>query len=169
MIKIKNSEFRVLIIINLLLGLLLFADYLIPFNHVAEEKFSSLYNTVKETSGFRGSSSSEYKYIMECKSGNLYNLGKFPDLQYELNDGQNIHIVKTFIFSSVKSINVVNEEKEQILEVSFLSLQIVKILLLVSVLITFLNIFFTNGFLDFALAIASIFLYVLTLVYIFYF
>ncbi|ESU25278.1 hypothetical protein FSS13T_18540 [Flavobacterium saliperosum S13] len=169
MIKIKNSQFRVLIIINLLLALLIFADYLIPFNHTEEEKFSSFYRTVKETPGFKSKSSSEYKNILECKTGNLYNLGKFPDLQYELSDGQNIHIVKTFIFSSVKSINVVNEKGNQILEVSFLSIQIVQILLLISVLITFLNIFFTNGFLDFALALASIFLYTLTLVYIFYF
>lgn len=166
--KIKNRELKIPIILNLIFALLLLLDFFIPSNKVYFETLSSVYNTVTTYPSSRSTSGGkEIKNILYCESDNLYYLGNAPDQLYKIEKGEKISITKTFFFSKVKSLKSENHQKK--IYVSFLSIKLVMILFSIATLITILNCFVTNTFLDILLAASSTFIYFLTAVYLFFY
>jgi hypothetical protein len=160
---IKNQSFKILIKVNLIIISILYIDYFIPFNIQTNEKFSSFYISEKRYVTLKSSGES-YKYILECKNENQYQIGKIPDSAQSFLKNSTILINKTIFFRKVKSIE---NEKNETFIVSFLSTKIVIFIFLFSFMINLLNVFFNNNFLDFMLALASLPIYFLIPVYFF--
>ena len=159
--NIKNYDFRFLIITNLIFILILYIDYSIPSIHNKTEKIKSFYNSVNYTPGWKSEGSKEIKYILECESGSVYYLGKFPE-GFE-NIEKEIDIEQTLLLKKVKNLKVENKTYS----VSFLSLNIVIYIFTFCIAINLLNIFFTNKVLDIILAFGTVPIYFIGLVYIF--
>ena len=160
--KIKNQTFKTLIKTNILLILLIYGDFLNPYNQTINKEFESFYNSVKVSSG--RSPTKEIKYLLECKNGNLYYLGNFPEPQTSFISGEKITISKTLLFQKIKSIQ--NQEGHNFI-VSFLYFNIILGIFSIAITFNILNIFFNNKFLDLMLVISSMPIYVSTIIYIF--
>ena len=166
--KIKNRELKIPIILNLIFVFVLCVDFFIPSNKVYFETLSSVYNTVTAYPSSRSTSGGkEIKNILYCESGNLYYLGTIPNQLNEIKKGESISITKSFLLSKTKSFKKENRLEE--VNVSFLSIRLVMIIFLLATLITILNCFVTNTFLDILLAASSTFIYFLTAVYLFFY
>ncbi|WNM18338.1 hypothetical protein [Flavobacterium capsici] len=161
--KIKNRDFKYLIIFNLIFIASLYFDVLMPSNYYRNEKVKSFFNVINETQGWKTNGSKEIKYILECESGNLYYLAKFP-LKFEnIKIGKEVEIEQTILFKKTKNIKV--EQKTYL--VSFLSLNLVVYIFIFCITINLLNVFFSNKVLDIALAFGTVPIYFIGLVYLF--
>jgi hypothetical protein len=161
--NIKNYDFRFLIMANLIFILILYVDFTLPSIHNKTEKIKSFYNSVNYTPGWKSKSSTEIKYILECESGSVYYLGKFPQEFENIENEKKVDIERTLLFKKVKSLKVENKTYS----VSFLSLNMVMYIFTFCIVINLLNIFFTNKVLDIILAFGTVPIYFVGLVYIF--
>ena len=161
--NIKNYDFRFLILTNLIFILILYIDFSIPSIHNKTEKIKSFYNSVNYTPGWKSKGSKEIKYILECKSGSVYYLGKFPEGFENIEKEKEIDIEQTLLLKKVKSLKVENKTYS----VSFLSLNMVIFIFIFCTVINLLNIFFTNKVLDIILAFGTVPIYIIGLVYLF--
>lgn len=161
--NIKNYDFRFLIITNLIFILILYIDYSIPSIHNKTEKIKSFYNSVNYTPGWKSKGSKEIKYILECESGSVYYLGKFPEGFENIEKEKEVDIEQTLLLKKVKNLKVENKTYS----VSFLSLNMVIYIFIFCIIINLLNIFFTNKVLDIILAFGTVPIYFIGLVYIF--
>lgn len=164
--KIKNSELKIPIILNLIIVFALFFDLLIPSNKIIKEEFLSFYNTVTNVPKVKGGGGKDIRNILECKSGNLYYLVSMPDYENNIKEEQEIYVKKTILFSKVKSLKV--SEKEE-WSVSLLSNNWIIFSFIISTFITLVNFCFTNKYLDVLLSFSSGYIFVVTGTYLFYF
>lgn len=144
----------------------MYVDYAIPSKNVVEEKYKSFYNVVKVSPSFKGGGGKEVKSILECKSGNLYNLYYFPEAKFDLEEGESIYIVKTNVLSKVKLLKI--DPKSAGENVSILSSQIAIFLFILAIVISLLNLFYNNTFLDICFSFACFYIYLITISYLFY-
>jgi hypothetical protein len=161
--RIKNQDFKYLIIFNLIFITIIYFDFLIPQNNNRSEKVKSFYNAVNETPDWKSGTSKEIKYILECESGNLYYLGKFPPNFMYIETGNEVVIEQTFLFKKTKNLKF--EQKTYF--ISFLSLNIVTYIFIFGIIVNLLNIFFTTKILDIVLAFGTVLIYFVGLVYLF--
>ena len=164
--KIKNSELKIPIILNLVLVFILYADYYLPSHNIIEEKFVSFYNVIENLPRIKGGGGKEVKYILECSSGNLYHLYSFPENNFKIEASQKIFISKTLLLSKVKSLKLDPNSEE--ISISLLSNKLITFLFILAIFITILNFFFTNTTLDIFLAFSCSYIYLLTASYLFY-
>lgn len=167
MIKIKNNELKIPIILNLVLVFVIYSDYYLPSQNIVEEKFESFYNVVKNLPRIKGGGGKEIRYILECASGNLYHLHSFPENNFEIKKGQKIFISKTLFLLKVKSLKISKESKGQ--NISLLSNNFITFLFLLAILITFANFIFTNRILDVFLSFSCAYIYLVSLLYLLYY
>jgi hypothetical protein len=160
---IKNRDFKYLIIFNLIFTAIIYFDFLIPLHYNKSEKVKSFYNVVNETPSWKSKSAKEIKYILECESGNLYYLGKFPSNFENIETGKKVVIEQTILFKKTKNLKI----KEKTYSVSFLSLNLVTYIFIFCIMINLLNIFFTNKILDIVLSFGTVLNYFVGLAYIF--
>lgn len=164
--SIRNNPFVIPIMLNIVLVIILYADYFIPSENIVEEKFKSFYNVVKTSPRIKGGGGREVKYILACKSGNLYYLYTFPTKEFNSKEGESIYIKKTAVFSKTKLLKLnLKSEGENI---SILSNYIVISLFILAFIISFFNLLYNNTFLDICLAFACVYIYLVTITYLFY-
>lgn len=161
--KIKNRDFKYLIIFNFIFITILYFDFLIPFSHIRSEKIKSFYNTVNYTPGWRTSGSTEIKYILEGESGNIYYIGKFPPEFEDIENGKEVEINQTLLLKKTKTLKI----NSKIYSVSFLSLNLVTYIFISCIVINLLNVLYTNKVLDIILAFGTVPIYFVGLVYFF--
>ena len=94
---------------NLIFILILYVDFTLPSIHNKTEKIKSFYNSVNYTPGWKSKSSTEIKYILECESGSVYYLGKFPQEFENIENEKKVDIERTLLFKKVKSLKVENK------------------------------------------------------------
>lgn len=164
--KIKNSELKTPIILNLIIVFALYFDFLIPSNKIIKEEFISFYNTVSNIPRIKGGGGKDIKNILECKSGNLYYLISIPDYENNIKKEQEIYVKKTILFSKIKSLKV--SEKED-WSVSLLLNNWIIFSFAISIFITLANFCYKNMYLDVLLSFSSGYIFVATGTYLFYF
>ncbi|MCF8322102.1 MAG: hypothetical protein K9I26_03055 [Flavobacterium sp.] len=163
--KIKNSELRIPIIINLIVVFFLYFDLLLPTGKIVKEEYLSSYNTVKYLPRIKGGGGKDIRNILETKSGNLYYLTSIRNYENEIISGQNIYISKTLLLSKVKSLKVSEQQKWN---VSLLTNYLIISLYVLSTFITIINFFYTNKYFDILLSFSCAYILIVTASYIFY-
>ena len=159
--RIKNQDFKYLILFNFVFIGILYIDLLIPINHNLTERIKSFYTTVNVTPGWRNKPSKEIKYIAECYSENLYYLGKFPTELENIQNGTKVEMVQTLLFNKTKEIKV----EQKTYSVSFLSLTLIVYIFLFCIAVNILNVFYTNKYLDIGLILGTAPIYFIGLAY----
>ena len=77
------------------------------------EKIKSFYNSVNYTPGFKSKGSKEIKYILECESGSIYYLGKFPQEFENIKNEKEVDVERTLLFKKVKTFSLVTHAQPQ--------------------------------------------------------
>lgn len=163
----KNSELKIPIFFNFLLFAIIYSDYYLPSKNIVKESFVSFYSVTEDLPRIKGGVGKNVKYILKCSSGNLYQLPSFPEHLFEIEKGQKLFICKTQMLSKIKSINLNIDSKET--DVSIMSNKIVNLFFILAIFMTVLNLFFSNSFSDSLLAISSVYIYLISFSYLFYF
>jgi hypothetical protein len=159
-----SSKFRLLIFVNIFFVVVIYADLILPEKEPVKEKFRWTYSSVKNIPGYKTRGGKEISNFIECQNGNIYKIGFVPAEIENLKEGEDIEISKTLIFSKVKS--VITPDKE--IFVLFTTQKIILIGVFFSMLVFASRFFLTNNFLDLIFAFASVFIYFITGVYLFY-
>ncbi len=157
----RSKSLIIVSIANIFFILLLALDYFIPNDKFESEIFESFYNVTKGYPGKNFRSGKEIRYLLECKGNKIYYIHKFPEKKFEIKKGTKIEINKSILFSKVKFIRFSN----LIHDVSFLSDCIVIILLSFSILISILYLKLNHQCIEFAFAIAIVFLIFLSYIF----
>ena len=161
--QIKNQSFSFLIKANLIFILILYTDLLIPSISDKTERFKSFYNSVDSSPGWKSGSSKSIKYLLECESGNVYYLGKFPKESELFVKGIKMSVEKTLFLKKVRALKI--EDKK--CYVSFLLEDIVEYIFIFCFVFNLLNVFFENKILEFMLPLATLPIYFIGLIYLF--
>lgn len=110
----------------------------------------------------------DIKNYLECQGGNIYKLGNIPVSLTDLKENEDIILNKTFLFSKIKSIQVVQLKSDKPINVSLFSNPMLTLMLFFLLILILLNVFFTNSALDFGLLFSSLFICSIAYIYLFY-
>jgi len=154
-----------MMILNLILMLLLFSDFLLPSNNIIKDKFLISQTNVSGVVGWKNRNYQNIENILEFQSGTSYRVARFPNNIENVED-KTVEIKKTLLFSKIKSLKLPNKENE--IYVSVLSLPEILIAFLLALIVTILNFFSTNTALEFIMSFACVFIYFVSIAYFFY-
>jgi len=156
---LKNPH-KILIILNLLIIALLYGD-LVTNSYAIPEQIDQIYST-KQGSGKRY----EIHNYLKCVSGNKYEIGIVPDIQ--LDYGKSIVVIQTDILSKTKSIKFEQGKIAKNIYVSFLLDPYICVFVFLTLIFSLINIFYTHALGEFVLCIFSVFIYIISIIYLCY-
>lgn len=150
-----------LIIISALYGDLLTNSFSIP------EEFEQFYES-KKTYGRNTTGQSRYELhnYLECKSGNVYEIGIIPEVK--IRTGTEIQINETKFLNKVKSFRFRENNSLQEINLSVLLDLYLLIFSILTIIISIVYIFRKHALIEYVLNIFSVALYSLTFVYLYY-
>ena len=151
-----------LIYFNLMLASFLLLDVWIPGSESAVKELSSFYSTTTN-SGTTYKPIMETNGVLELVDVERFRLGKLPEKEYK--KGQKIKIVKTVITKNCNEVLLWDNGWKQI-NVGVFSNFIPSLLLVLSILISSVNIFYSNKIWNGALIGAMMYLAIISIVYI---
>ena len=121
---VKNRNLKFMMILNLVLILCLYGDFLLPSNNITTDKFKTSETNISGVSSWKNRNYQNVENTLEFQSGKSYYIARIPDnLQYAENEI--VQIKKTLLFSKIKSIASPVNKKE--IYVSVLSFPVVLI------------------------------------------
>jgi len=161
--RIKNSELKLPILLNLILICLIYGDYFLPSRVQSIEKFASFSSNVTRGASWKGSSGISIDYTLECQNENFYRIARIPAYANSFRTDDKVYIQKTFILSKLKYINNNGSNRK----ISILSFPEIIIGFAFCLVITLANIF-TDKLPDFILGFVSIFIYFVSIGYLFW-
>jgi len=152
---------RILALCNILLVTIILLDYLLPGRIMPIQELDSFYSTtVKISRGMRPSYVD--RSVVSLTSGKTFRLGKIPDGNY--TKGQKIQIVKSAFTNNIKEIIIIKNIAET-KYVGILSNIFFLIPLILSVLISFLNIFYKSKMLHIFFVASTMFTFIFAIGY----
>lgn len=155
---------RLVIFILILAGVIL-SDLLLPHEVSGVKDLESIYSSTVITGG-GNKPTMQTRAILLLSSGELYPIGKSPDVDYA--KGTKIRIAQSMIFNNVNKIfTYENGWKEN--GVGLFSNIIILIAFAMAIFISALNLFINNRILNIALVAATMFMAVISMVYMFYY
>lgn len=148
-------------IVNLMLSCLILLDLFLPTNDKALSELSSIYSYVEQTSS-SVKPTFDAKIILELTNGNRYRIGKFPERDYP--KGTKIIIVKSFFSKNVNEIRVFENGWKK-MKVGLFSNFFVALLFTLVVLVSGLNLFYSNRIFQIMLVASLLAITLLTYIY----
>jgi hypothetical protein len=124
----------------LMLSCLILLDLFLPTNDKALSELSSIYSYLEQTSS-SVKPTFDAKIILELTNGNRYRIGKFPESDYP--KGTKIVIVKSLFSKNVNEIRVFDNGWKK-MKVGLFSNFYVALLFTLVVLVSVLNLFYSN-------------------------
>jgi hypothetical protein len=152
-------------IANLMLSCLILLDLFLPTNDKALSELSSIYSYVEQTSS-SVKPTFDAKIILELTNGNRYRIGKFPERDYP--KGTKIIIVKSFFSKNVNEIRVFENGWKK-MKVGLFSNFFVALLFTLVVLVSGLNLFYSNRIFQIMLVASLLAITLLTYIYFVFF
>jgi hypothetical protein len=150
-----------ILVFNIFLASLLVLDLSLPGTESEVEALSSFYSATSNT-GTSRKPIMETKGVVELLSGEYYRLGKLPQQDYK--KGTKIKIVKSCLANNVNQLIIWDGGWQQ-LNVGVFSNAVLALSLGLSLLITSLNVYYTNKVLNIALIASLMFMGVISMVY----
>lgn len=138
----------------------------IPYQVSEVKELSSFFSSTTNT-GTSRRPIMETKSILELSSGETYRIGKFPVKDYK--KGQKLKILESLIFNNVNELIMIQNNSQERIHVGLFSNLSLISLFSFSILISLLNIFFKNKMLNIALIASTMFISIVSMVYIFYY
>lgn len=154
-----------IVIFNLILSSLIALDHLLPGKESVISELNSIYGFTA-ISGNSRKPKMDAKIILELSNGERYRIGKAPNKDY--GKGHKIIIIKSLLSNNVNKIKIL-DNNWKIFNVGLFSNYLILIVLLLSILVNILNIYFKNKALDIALILSMMFTPIIFIVYNIYF
>lgn len=133
-IKVRIATF------NLMLSSLILLDLFFPTDDKTLSELNSIYSYVEQTSS-SVKPTFDAKIVLELTNGNRYRIGKFPEKDYP--KGTKIVIVKSLFSKNVNEIRVFENGWKK-MKVGLFSNFYVALLITLVVLVSVLNLFYSN-------------------------
>ncbi|OGS81666.1 MAG: hypothetical protein A3G95_02120 [Flavobacteria bacterium RIFCSPLOWO2_12_FULL_31_7] len=154
-----------IIAFNLIITSIIFLDLTLPGKEQKAKEIDSIY-TFTEVSGQGKTRTADQKNILELTTGERYRIGRFPDKEYIKNT--KIIMIESALSNNINQIKVYDKEWKKINIGLFSNLLIFGTLLL-STLITLINIFKSNKILNIGLILSMMFNGIIAMIYHFIF
>ena len=154
-----------IIAFNLIITSIIFLDLTLPDKEQKAKEIDSIY-TFTEVSGQGKTRTADQKNILELTTGERYRIGRFPDKEYIKNT--KIIMIESALSNNINQIKVYDKEWKKINIGLFSNLLIFGTLLL-STLITLINIFKSNKILNIGLILSMMFNGIIAMIYHFIF
>ena len=154
-----------IIAFNLIITSIIFLDLTLPDKEQKAKEIDSIY-TFTEVSGQGKTRTADQKNILELTTGERYRIGRFPDKEYIKNT--KIIMIESPLSNNINQIKVYDKEWKKINIGLFSNLLIFGTLLL-STLITLINIFKSNKILNIGLILSMMFNGIIAMIYHFIF
>lgn len=162
--KIKNTALRIPIILNLILICSLYGDFMLPSMAGKFETFESFNSITTHGASWRGSSGKSISNILNLENGNFYRIARIPDGGDNIRKGEKVYVEKTLILNKLKHLEYDNLNYQ----VSILAFPEIIIGFSFCLIITLANVI-TDKLPDFLLGLGSMFVYFMSVSYLFYF
>lgn len=154
-----------IIAFNLIIISIIFLDLTLPGKEQKIKEIDSIY-TFTEVSGQGKTRTADQKNIIELTTGERYRIGRFPDKEYIKST--KIIMIESALSNNINQIKVYDKEWKTINIGLFSNLLIFGTLLL-STLITLINIFKSNKILNIGLILSMMFNGIIAMIYHFIF
>ena len=155
-----------IIAFNLIIASFIILDLSLPGKEQETKELSSFYSFTEVSGNSRGRRTADEKIIMELSNGERYRVGKFPEKEY-IKDSK-IVVTESALSNNINKIKIFDKKWEKIEVGLFSNLPILGFFLL-SILLTILNIYFSNKALNIGLIISTMFIGIISLIYNFIF
>lgn len=164
--NIKSNPLILPIIFNLIIIVFLYLDLYMPTNKTVSEKFSTFYNLVDNSPKIKGGGQTVRSFL-DCKSGNTYSYVSPIDKDFSFRDNEPIIITKTKFLSKTRTVKSLYKNKE--FYVSLISLNSIKLMSIISLLIAIANLFVRNNFFELLLSFSCGYALLISGLYLYYF
>jgi hypothetical protein len=151
---------------NLIIASFIILDLYLPGKEQEIEKLSSFYSFTKVSGSSKTGRTADEKRILELSNGERYRIGKFPEKEYSKDS--KIIIIESALSNNVNEIKIFDNKWEKIGVGLFSNISILAILLL-SLLITTLNIYYNNKALNIGLILSMMYIGIISMIYNFVF
>ena len=154
-----------LITFNLILASLIILDLCIPGRESQVKELDSIYSHLTHTGG-SNKPTYEMRHIIDLSNGESYRIGKLPDKDYA--KGTKLKIVKSRILNNVNEISLLDKTWKKIY-VGFFYNIITFCLFALAISVSIVNFIINNKGLNIALVASSMFIAIVTFLYLFYY
>ncbi len=154
-----------IIAFNLIIISIIFLDLTLPGKEQKAKEIDSIY-TFTEVSGQGKTRTADQKNILELTTGERYRIGRFPDKEYIKNT--KIIMIESALSNNINQIKVYDKEWK-IINIGLFSNLLIFGTLLLSTLITLINIFKSNKILNIGLILSMMFNGIIAMIYHFIF
>lgn len=160
------SPYKIIASLNILIIICIYTDYYFPLQSKIIEKFDRFETDAVITRSRRSSSYAINNYV-DCINGNSYFLTRKPGFESEFKKGDNFILIETYFFKKIKRISIKKDNSFYSEDISFLNYTINKSLYLLALIISAAYLIYEKDFLNFFLAFATVFSFVITFFYLF--
>ncbi len=162
-----SNPFKYLIFANLALAIVISVDLGVE-SEGFEVNFDSLTNKRSYFAGYRTSGGFEIFNILRDSWGNVYRLGNVPEELGNLQLGESIKVHESLIFSKTIRISKLEENKWTPYQTSFFFNPYILTLSIITIIVNVVSLRYSNGLIDYFLAIFSVFFYFTVIAYLCY-